>query len=194
LIVKRTRFHGNHRETAELLGISEQALWKAVRDRGAPVVGRDGQETMYDWREVLAWRITDLMPDDLDLNRERARLAAAQADRTEMQLAESRGELIPRARVLSEVGDYIDACRKRLSAVASTVAQYLDRETALRVEPILTGRIGEAVAELREYRPSVARRDPGAVDAAAGPDGQPVGGPAPAPAARKRRRARAVED
>jgi phage terminase Nu1 subunit (DNA packaging protein) len=192
--LKVSRFHGNHRETAELLGISQQALWKAVKERDCPVVGRDGAETVYDWREVLAWRVADLMPDDLDLNRERARLAAAQADKTEMANAESRAELIPRSRVLSEVGDYIDACRKRLSAVAPTIAQHLDPETGRRVEALVRDRIGEAVAELRDYRPSVARRDPGAVDPPAETDGKPVGGPAPAPARRKRGRAGPVED
>ena len=53
------RFTGNHRETAELLGISGQALWKAVKERNCPVLAprkKGEKETFYYWPAVLAWR------------------------------------------------------------------------------------------------------------------------------------------
>lgn len=146
----------------------------------------------YDGPECVAWYVNYVTGDDLDLNRERARLAAAQATKTELAIAESRAELLPRSRVLADVGEYINACRKRLTNLPSTIGQHLDPDTARRVEPIIRERIHEAVAELRQYRPSMAGRDSGTVDAAADPDRQPVGGRAPPAAARKRGRARTV--
>jgi phage terminase Nu1 subunit (DNA packaging protein) len=189
---KRTRFSGNHRETAELLGITPQALGNAVRERGCPVAGKDGTETVYDWREVLQWRIADLMPDDLDLTRERARLAAAQADRHEMTLAESRGDLVRIAAVVAQVGEYIDSCRKRLINLPSSIASHFDPDTGRRVETIARERVHEAVAELRAFRPWMDGSDRRSVDVAADPDGQSMGGPVPAAAGGKRGRARPV--
>jgi phage terminase Nu1 subunit (DNA packaging protein) len=192
-MAKRERFHGNHRETAQLLGISEQALWKAVKERECPVLERrgSGKETLYDWREILVWRVADLMPDDLDLNRERARLAKEQADKTAMANALMRGELHSRARMVEEVSEYIDACRKRLINLPSTLAQQFDPDTARRVELIARERIYEAVAELREVGGG---RVAGAVDAAADPDRERVVGPVPKAPGRKRRGAGAVAD
>ncbi len=147
----------------------------------------------YDAAECVAWYAHYVSGDDLDLNREKARLAKAQADKTEMANAVMRGELVPRATAIHDVGEYIDACRKRLTNVASHVEQRCSAETAW-VVPLVRERIHEAVAELRAYRPVVVVGPGGPLGTAADPDGEPVVGRGKAPAARKRRRAGAVED
>lgn len=172
-MAEREKFFGNHRETAQLLGISEQALWKAVKERGCPVRGRAGKETLYDWREVLVWRISDLMPDDLDLNRERARLAKAQADRTEQDLAVRRGELIPVGAVLQQWSDVLAAVRAKLLSMPSKLGpQLVSISDAGIIAAAIKAVVYEALGELMAWEP--AGTDPSGdaePEAAAGPDG-----------------------
>jgi phage terminase Nu1 subunit (DNA packaging protein) len=91
------KFHCNHRQAAHLLGISEEALRRAVRDRNAPVLESSrpraggGFESVYDLKALLAWRLRDLTPSDL--NTERARLAREQADRLEWENDERKARL-----------------------------------------------------------------------------------------------------
>lgn len=90
-VTKPRNFKASHRETAQLIGISAEALRRAVNDRGCPVLKRgvDGEPSVYSLRAVIAWRCQDILPDDLST--ERARLAREQADKLAMANSERRG-------------------------------------------------------------------------------------------------------
>lgn len=177
---------GNHRETARLLGISEQALWKAVKDRGCPVlkVGGPGKPNVYHWPDVIAWRVQDLMPEELDLNAERARLAKEQADKTALENAVRRGQMVDALVVVNEWTDQIAAARSRLLATPTKLApQLVGLQDANVVALAIRTEIYAALAELAEYEPDdaaggAAQGDAAGgegVGAAAGADRQPVG-------------------
>jgi terminase small subunit / prophage DNA-packing protein len=176
-------------QIAALFGVAPRTV-REWHEKGLP---RKGNGT-YDAPECVAWYVAYCTGDDLDLNREKARLAKAQADKTEMANAVQRGELVPQERAREDVGEYIDACRKRLTNVPSHVEQQLDAETARRVVPIVRERIYEAVAELRDWRPSVARQPGQPLVAAAGLNGKSVVGHVSKAAGGKRGRAGAMED
>lgn len=192
------KFFGNHRETAQLLGISEQALWKAVNERGCPVKSRGGRgkETLYDWREILAWRIEDLQPDDLDLNRERARLAKAQADKTEQDLAVRRGELLPVGAVLQQWSDVLSAVRAKLLSMPSKLGpQLVNISDASILAAAIKAVVYEALGELVAWEPAGSDpTGPAESSPAAGTDGGAVGGSGTKAKQRVERGAGAVAD
>jgi phage terminase Nu1 subunit (DNA packaging protein) len=137
------RWRATHRETAELLGISEPALTKAVQERGCPIVeaGGPGKKAVYDLRAVIGWRTAELRAALKEAEVQKARLNKAQADRTELEMRVRRGELVDRERmeqamasVLLTVRDGILALPKRnapdLAATTDEieVRQKLDKE------------------------------------------------------------------
>lgn len=180
------KLSGNHRETSKLLGISEQALWKAVKERGCPVarVGGKGKPNVYDWPAVIAWRIADLAPETLDLNAERARLAKEQADKTALENAARRGQMVDALVVVNEWTDQIAAARARLLSTPSKLAaQLVGIGDANVIAAAIRTEIYAALTELSEYDPDTAagsatsgdQAGVQAVGAAAAPERQPVG-------------------
>lgn len=200
----QSRLIGNHRETAELLGISEQALWKAAKERGCPVLraaGDVGVETLYDWRQVMQWRCADLRSRDNELTTERARLARAQADKTEMELAEMRAELIARETVSAHWSAMVGAMRaKLLSVPTKSAAQIVEPSKIAEATAVIRAFQNEALLEIAgdEFPPEIrARIDKYCGEggsATSGDDGQPVGGHSPDAKPGRKRRARKVEN
>jgi phage terminase Nu1 subunit (DNA packaging protein) len=149
-------------------------------------------DATYTASESIAWRLQRESGSDLDYTAERARLAKAQADKTEIENAVRAGQLLDASRVVREVGDMLSAFRARVIAIPSAVGQYFSPDVGPVVVGELRTRLYEALAELSEYRPSVpadAGEDP---VAAAGADGEPVGGREAPPIERKQRRTRTV--
>lgn len=179
------RFQGNHRETAQLLGISEEALRKAVINRGCPVLehGGAGKETIYSWPAVVAWRMQDVMPNTLSV--ERARLAKEQADRTGMENEVRRGRLADVEDVEREWADMVLACRAKMLALPRKLAQQLTNVADPNdIEERLTVEVHAALNELADGdgpggpEGTPPQRD-GADAPAAEADSQPVGGQVP---------------
>lgn len=125
------RFAGNGKETAQLLGISEPALVKAVRERGCPIAvpGAKGTEAVYDWRAVVAWRTDELRAAAKQLDVERARLSRAQAERTELELQRGRGRVVDRARMEQAMSEVLVTVRESLLAIPDRVAAIIAAET-----------------------------------------------------------------
>ena len=185
------RLTGNHRETSELLGISQQALWKAVKERGCPVLAprkKGENETFYYWPAVVAWRLEDVSadPDELNLDRERARLAKAQADKCEIEVRELRGQLIRRQVVLDSWQAMIGSMRSKLLAVPTkSAAQIVEPSRLAEATAVVRAFVNEALAEIAgDGIPVNARRDTAPADsdgesaaARPGPDstGEPDG-------------------
>ena len=198
------RLTGNHRETAELLGISQQALWKAVKERNCPVLAprkKGEKETFYYWPQVLAWRIEDVKddPDELSLDRERARLAKNQADKYEIEVREMRGQLIRRQVVLDTWQALIGSMRSKLLAVPTKAAAQIVEPTRLaEATAVVRAFVNEALAEIAgdgippNARSGSVPESSGDGEAAAAADSEPVGRPKPKPKPRGKRGARKV--
>lgn len=89
-------------------------------------------------------------PDDLDLTQERARLAKAQADKTELQLDVDKGKLIP-AELVEEIwSNVITAVRARLLALPSKVSPMLALASEAEMESELQAQIYETLTEMSE--------------------------------------------
>lgn len=178
------KFQGNHRETAQLLGISEESLRKAVL-RGCPVLeqGGEGKETIYLWPQVVAWRMQDVIPNTLSV--ERARLAKEQADRTGMENEVRRGRLADVEDVEREWADMVLACRAKMLALPRKLAQQLTNVADPNdIEERLTLEVHAALNELADGdsdggSEGAPTERAGEAAPAAEADSQPVGGQVP---------------
>jgi phage terminase Nu1 subunit (DNA packaging protein) len=134
---------------AEFFGVSVQALdgWFTA---GCPVAKRDQNDRieLLDLRVMTQWRI-DRAGDGGELDRERTRLTKAQADKTELEVAELRAELV-RAPVLeNHWQNMVAAARAKLLSLPSKLApQIAGPDQLTRVQDMLHAGVFEALAEL----------------------------------------------
>ena len=184
----------NKKEAASFFRVSVQALdgWFSA---GCPVQERNDQGRIV-WlclEDMVAWRI-DRAESTSSLDTARIRLTKAQADKTELEVAELRGDLISTPKALIQVEAMVGAMRAKLlslpvkaaAKVAKTPADLAAAQEAIRTE------VYEALDEIAsdrfqdEIQKRIDRRRAGSQ----GPteaDDQPVGGRKP-PAKRRKQR------
>ena len=143
-----------------------------------------------------------------DYEQERARLTKAQADKTELESQELRGEMVRVAEVSEEWARQAGAARARMLGVPSKAAPRAraaasDEEAAKVIEVEILEGLQELSTDglpdrtrrrVDAARAREAKRLASAVDSAAEADGDGVGGQVPEAKPGKRRRARKVED
>jgi phage terminase Nu1 subunit (DNA packaging protein) len=121
------------------------------------VKGKRGQSHMYDPQALTKWKvrqeIAKLIEDDdgklLNLEQERARLASAQANKCELEVATLRGDLIPRELVTATWQALVAAARAKMLSMPTKVAHtVVVCETLLEVEEVIKEQIYEALEEL----------------------------------------------
>ncbi|MFC4158275.1 hypothetical protein [Chitinimonas lacunae] len=98
----------------------------------------------------------------LDLTNERARLAAAQADKTELELAQLRGELIPLAQAQDAWSAMVGASRAKFLTLAARLAPRAVGMTEQQIERLTRDMVYEALAELAAWKPEGADDEPDA--------------------------------
>lgn len=128
--------------------------------------------------------------DGPQLTAEKARLAAAQAEKYELENAVKRGELLPRTEVQPAWSSFVVATRSRLMAIAPGIAPLL----SITMEPggcqdIVESAVYEALSDLANSEVSA-----GIVAPAAEAEPIGVGGQAPEAKPRGKRRTGPVED
>lgn len=162
---------------------------RAVRDWAEEGIPRNADGT-YPGPAVVAWYCAREGGSLLDYTAERARLAKAQADKTEIENAVRCGDLSVTARIVEWYGGMVADAKNRLLQIPDAIGQQLDPETARRVVAHARQLIHEALAELARGGPPAAGPDPGGVEAATGFDGESVGGSVPQTVKRGKRGAR----
>ena len=194
------------KSAAEFFVVSVQALdgWFTA---GCPVAQRDaqGRITKVDLADMARWRIDRAAADSggSDLDRERTRLTKAQADKTELEVAELRAELVRTPLIEQHWQGMVAAMRAKVVAIPSKVApQVASPEDLNRVQELMQAVVFEALAEIAgdAFPDEVRKRLTLATDAinvdggetAAETDGDAVGECAPAAQRRGQRGARAV--
>jgi phage terminase Nu1 subunit (DNA packaging protein) len=100
---------------------------------GMPVAsfgGGGGKENRYDVEACVQWKLAhggsngaNPAPGKLNLDQERARQAAASADKTELETRVRRGELVEASRVEAEWGNLVAACRAHLLLLPRMLVQ-----------------------------------------------------------------------
>jgi hypothetical protein len=135
-----------------------------------------------------------------DYERERARLTKAQADRTELEAAELRGEMVLAEHVIEAWARMLGSARSRLLSLPTKAAPRAraaasDEEAASLIESEVLEALEELSSDGLPDRTRARRaRITGRAEAAAEADGEPVGGRGTPPEPGKRRRTRKVAD
>lgn len=132
----------NPRKMAELLdrGIIDR------QPRGGYVEEDVLKQYLKHLREVAAGRFAD---GDLDLGKERARLAKEQADAKEMENMVERGELLYIDDVIKDFEDQLMKCKTKLLAVPTKVAaEVFAAQDVPEVQDTIEQAIRDALSEL----------------------------------------------
>lgn len=134
----------NLSELRALTGAGERKIRRRLE--GLKPAARDGRTLWYPAREALS-RV--FLGEELDLSRERARLAAAQAEKVEMQNAELRGELVRGEDVEGFGVPLLSAMVQRLRALAAKAAPEVHgAPTMAQCQTIVARYVEEALAEV----------------------------------------------
>jgi phage terminase Nu1 subunit (DNA packaging protein) len=175
----------SQKEAAALLSVTG----RSIRDWAEEGIPRNPDGT-YPGPAMVAWYVNRQGGPDLDYTVERARLAKAQADKTEIENAVRCGELSITSRIVEWYGGMVADAKNRFLQIPDAIGQQLDPETARRVVAHARRLIHEALAELTRGEPPADGPDSGGLEPAAGPDGEPVGGSVPETVKRGKRGAR----
>lgn len=191
-------------DAAEISGLSARHLLRLHESDDPPPWVGDGYECKAFGRWLARRRDRERgMGDDgqvYDYERERARLTKAQADRTELEAAELRGEMVRAEHVIEAWARMVGAARARLLSLPTKAgprarAASNDEEAASVIEAEIIEALEELSSDGLPDRTRARRtRHEASPETSAAPDSEPVGGRIPAPESGKRRRTRKVED
>lgn len=172
---------------ARLLNITERRLQQLAKEGVVPKAGRGRYPLaacVTGYVKYLQERVAEqAAPDALELNAQRARLAKEQADKTALENAVLRGELIRRDHMVEVVGRAVTAFRARLLAACASLAPRVNPAKPAYARDLIEREITEALAEFAGFDPGpeLGERAPdvdgagGDPPAATAADGQRVG-------------------
>ena len=145
----------NKRELAEILNVSERTLtdWQK---QGMPhqVATAKGHANTYITGDVIGWlNERNTGSDDVDLNHERALLARAQREKTQLEVDRLKGLSID-ADVVEKVwtGMMMNA-RQKILGLPSKITPQIFGADQPTINSTLTRELHEALRELSEYDP-----------------------------------------
>ena len=139
------------KEAAAFFTVSTQALdgWFTS---GCPVAKRDdtGRIVAVDLQAMAQWRIDRAaMSEGNGLDFERTRLTKAQADKTELEVSELRGELVRAPVIGLHWQAMVAAMRAKLLSLPSKVApQVAGPDSLSRTQELIQANVHEALAEI----------------------------------------------
>lgn len=183
-------------EAADYTGKTWRTVKRRAEEAGLQPVKRTKKADFYASDALCAVIFAAESADsgDLDLNKERARLAKWQADKTEQDVELRAGRLLEADAVIQWIGNMIATVKSRLVQVPDAVGHIVDARFAAAVAAEVRRLIYEALEELSASGGPGALRDLVGSGATADPDGERVGGSVPKTVKRKQRGAGAVED
>ena len=183
---------------ADLCGSTRRTVIKRLKD--LPRQKGDGRSINYESTDALPIMFGMGKPSDKStLEKQRTRLASAQAEKIELELEVIKGDLIPAEQVRSVVDSMVSAFRSRMLSLPIKAAPVVvTMADALEAEKILRDHVYEALNELSNYESkaggtstdqsvSETRRAP------APPNRKPVGGQQEETKQGSKRRTRPVE-
>ncbi len=137
---------------AMAFGISVQAFDKW----NLKPIARDGREALFYLPEVVAHRLAreSKQENQINLQKEVARLNKAKADHEERKVAILDGKLLPADKVEEVWSGMIMACRAKILPIPTKLALQLSMESdPVKVEEALREECDGALEELSEYDP-----------------------------------------
>ena len=135
-------------EIADFLGKARETVTKAVKAAGmTPIV--EGRSHLYESREVAPLLFDALNPDELDLSKERARLAHHQANKTSLEEDTLRKRLLAADEVAQTWTEMVGAARAKLLAMPQRIAQIAIAGNTIReIEESVRNEVYGALSEL----------------------------------------------
>ena len=185
---------------SKFLNLTERRVQQLARDGIIPKAEKgkyDLVRSVQRYVQYLQDRAYGSTDAPRDTHHERARLIKAQADKTELEVAALRNQLIPIDRIEHDWMQQVSSCRMRLLAIPTKCAfQIAALKEPAEIERFLKAAIYEALTELAhdDALPEPEEESPAGLDATAGTDSEPVGGHAPETKPGGKRRARKVAD
>lgn len=169
------------RDLSQFFGVSTTTVDTWVM-KGCPIKERsdNGNIKLMSLPEVARWKIFQ-SGESSELENERTRLTKWQADKTELEVAVLRGELIPSEIVQKVWGGMVMSFRSRVMSIPTKSAHsVLGAINVAEAESVLKKLVNEALEELADYDPKaygLSNSEDGSEDgsAAADNDGEPVG-------------------
>lgn len=140
----------NQAKIAEILGISQRTLL-TLQGKGMPYQARvrNGGANRYDTTEVIHWMIDRARSDSL--NAEKTRLTREQADKTAIENARRRTELIPAGDVERAWGSMVEIFKERLNRLPASMAKQLSAEMDhAGILSVLRAGVRECLTELAQ--------------------------------------------
>lgn len=179
-----------------LLDLSERRVQQLAREGVIPRAERGNYDLVGAVRGYVRYlreQVSRAEAGIADLGSERARLVKAKADLAEMEAAERREDLLPAPDVTAAWTEIMALVRARLLALPDKIAPVVHETTSIaEARGVVRKAIHDVLAEIASTEVVVTPRvdrEPGSRDgrdggaeggrAAAGPHGQPVGGPEP---------------
>ena len=191
-------------DLARLFRVTEKTVLVWIK-AGMPVAkagaqGR-GKKTQLELEKCVEWFFLTNF-ERLELDRSRTRLANEQADKAALENAKTRGDLVSLALIGREFGNLLTELRTNALAIPSKLAPELEGQTIAERKATLDRAIFDLLDRAVAWRPSLAAgTDSRGIEApadlpaaAAGRDGQSMGGRAANPKRRGGRRAGKVEN
>jgi len=141
----------NQKSLASLFRVSARTIRRWDEEGLSAARVADADTLTYDVAAAIAWRIEQVAAEDDDeLRRERIRLTAAQADRAEVELQTTAGELVYAVTVEAQVGDLLARLRAKIIAYKGGLAPRLTRlPDARAVKVVLDPAFDELIEVLR---------------------------------------------
>ncbi len=151
---KKQRFRKlDQTDIAEVHGVTS----RTIREWGEQGLPRN-PDGSYDGPATIEWRIARSTGGALDLDQERARLAKEQADKTALENAQRRGELVDLNTIGEELGRALAAFRARLLGAANKLAPRVNPEDPARAQQIIAAELEQVLTDLSNYRPGETER------------------------------------
>ncbi len=144
--------HVNQRDLAGLFRVSVRTVRRWDSEEGLSIARvADAVGLTYDLSAAIAWRLEQAAADEDDeLRNERIRLTKTQADRAELELRVSAGELIYAETMATQVADMLARLRSKVTAFKGGLAPRLTRlEDARAVKAVLDPAFDELLDALR---------------------------------------------
>ncbi len=181
---------------ASLLDISERRVQQLSRAGVIPKAARGRYELIGSVRGYIR-HLRDLNikgeSGTADYGTERARLVKAKADLAEMEASQMRGDLLPAPDVTAAWTEIVALMRSRLLVLPDKIAPVVHETTSLnQARDVIKKAVYEILTEIAATEVEITPRSDGDAGAgkggddglqgrgaAAGPDGEPVGGPEP---------------
>lgn len=188
----------NPKAAAELADISTRQLERLRQSEDPPPKDANGHYLAREFGRWLKRRNLSglsISPDGiaLDLDAERARLAKEQADKTAMENAVRRGDLVSSELVADWWSHVITNAKTRLLGIPTAAAPLvLGTKSLAGVRDKLEELITDALNDLSRTNPIPGAGSDADMAPAAAPDGEPVGGPVSKAKSRGKRRTRTV--